>query len=107
MTLPDQGDISVIEANESNPETQALARFYDEQKTQFENMISTDDRWQNNINGFYSAIDLYHQAVTQDYDKFCFYDVTNKTFNNSNLPTSSFVFMAYDMQDGLLYIIYV
>lgn len=107
MTLPDQGDISVIEANESNPETQALARFYDEQKTQFENMVSTDDRWQNNVNGFYSAIGLYHQAVTQEYDKFCFYDVTNKTFNNSNLPTSSFVFMAYDMQDGLLYIIYV
>ncbi len=107
ITLPDDGYISVIVANESNPKTEALARFYDEQKNQFANMVETDDRWQSNLNGFYAGVDLYYQVVTSDYDRFCFYDVSKNTYNSCNAPTSNFVYMAYKIDEGLLYIIYV
>ena len=103
IAFPKESYISIEYSDQGDFESRAMVKFYNDVEA-FEYMIDRNKNWKPDTSFIpVDALDLYTITFTAEYD---YYLVYNLSENNYNTFDGDLLYLAYNMEDDLLFIVW-
>ena len=103
IDIPESNKISTAYMNDSYEKSITMIKLDESKTNQFLNEIKTSDIWKDKLT--YIPSMSYYISLTSNYDYFLLYNMNSKTFNETQINNSEYIYMAYNVQENILFII--
>ena len=103
IDIPESNKISTAYMNDSYEKSITMIKLDESKTNQFLNEIKTSDIWKDKL--IYIPSMSYYISLTSNYDYFLLYNINSKTFNETEINNSEYIYMAYNVQENILFII--
>ena len=103
IDIPESNKISTAYMNDSYEKSITMIKLDESKTNQFLNEIKTSDIWKDKLT--YIPSMSYYISLTSNYDYFLLYNINSKTFNETQINNSEYIYMAYNVQENILFII--
>lgn len=103
IDIPESNKISTAYMNDSYEKSITMIKLDESKINQFLNEIKTSDIWKDKLT--YIPSMSYYISLTSNYDYFLLYNINSKTFNETQINNSEYIYMAYNVQENILFII--
>ena len=103
IDISESNKISTAYMNDSYEKSITMIKLDESKTNQFLNEIKTSDIWKDKLT--YIPSMSYYISLTSNYDYFLLYNINSKTFNETQINNSEYIYMAYNVQENILFII--